>query len=75
MTDAQIRRLRDEAVTERDWNQVAVCRIALGGRADPRCDLEHEITTTRGRVPLFDLRQDEALAECERVVSDAAANR
>lgn len=66
ITDAQIRDLREGADQAYDREQVAICDIALGFAHDAT----PEMTTADGRR-IIDMTQDEARAECARVLAQA----
>lgn len=66
ITDEQIKQLRDEATNAGDDEQVEICDRALT-RDDDLLDQDGH------SIPLSDWTQDEARAECERVIAEAAA--
>ena len=70
ITNRQIRTLRAEAGAAGDLAQVAICVLALGGPdalagAEPGTEADLLLSTG--------MSQDEARAECARVIADAAA--
>ena len=70
VTNAQIRTLRNDAARAGDLEQEALCVLALGGLdalADAEPGTEHDRLSRKGTT------QDEARAECERVIDAAAA--
>jgi hypothetical protein len=71
ITDQQIRALRREALQADDIQQAAICDVALHEWtvSDALLALEPWDATRR----IADLTQDEARAECARVIRDAAA--
>jgi len=70
ITDRDIRALRYEAETAGDLDQAALCVLALGGTRS----LEGaEPGTAQAELLDRGTTQDEARAECERVIRDAQA--
>lgn len=70
VTDRQIRTLRAEADAAGDLAQAMICALALGG---PDALAGAEPGTEADRLLLTGISQDEARAECARVIADAAA--
>lgn len=70
ITDAQIESLRDAAERAGDGCQVAICRLALG---DSTAEvLEAGYYLTHGQMArIASMTQEQARAECARVLSDA----
>ncbi len=73
LTDEQIEALRAEAAAAGDTAQRVICCIALDGRqdADGVDILDYEDVTLR--TALQDMTQDDARAECARVIADGEA--
>lgn len=75
ITDNQIRALRSEALDAGDLRQAMICDLALGGpRALRQSDGSAPDPGTEAAELLEEgMTQDEARAECARVIADAAA--
>ena len=71
ITDDQIHALRKAASKAGNLERYAICRRATDDTGCPGLDvnLDFIVQTTRGPVELWDLRQDEARVECERILA------
>lgn len=70
ITDAQMRALRNEAAQAADFVQVAICDLALDGT------FNRDDYTTLDRAEsdrVAGMTQDDAIAECARVIAETAA--
>ena len=72
ITDTDIRDLQIEANDAGDLDQVAICLVALGDDC-PDEDEDYPIAKPATTPPHCALTQDEAWAECVRVIEDAEA--
>ncbi len=72
ITTAQIRALRSEALspTASDYDMAAICDLALDGAIDVD---DYTTLSTRTAARLRTLTQEQAQAECARVISQAEA--
>lgn len=74
ITDTQIRALRGEARRAKDIVQVIICTIALGEREDLADDYSgggHGRDELREIAGWLHASEDDARAECERVIAAA----
>lgn len=70
ITQEQIQALHDSAGQAGDLLQAAICQVAMDGEADPQT-LKVLSDSERAEIAQYD--QESAIAECERVLADAAA--
>ena len=68
VTDHQIRMLSAEAAIARDYDQFAMCALALDGSIWPD---DHRDISTRMAARLADMTQAQARVECARVIAAA----
>lgn len=75
ITDAQIEALADAAGWHADYQQVAICELALYGEISPGAirQMGDEAHSAEDRARILSMTQDEARAECARVIAEAAA--
>ena len=72
ITTAQIRNLRAEALAAGDYDQAAICDLALDGEIDAD---DYTTLTAKGASKLRSMSREQAYTECARVISDAEAQR
>jgi hypothetical protein len=72
ISEQQIKALRSEAVQAQDFDQVAVCDLALEGEIDT-----DDYTVLSGHMAsrLRGMSRDEAYAECAQAINDARAQQ
>lgn len=66
----QIKGLRHEAVAASDFDQVAICDLALEGQIDTD---DYTVLSGHCASMLRSMTRDEAYAECARAINDAQA--
>lgn len=71
ISEQQVKALRGEALEANDFDQVAVCDLALDGTIDTD---DYTVLSGHMASKLRNMSRDEAYAECARALNDAAAN-
>ena len=71
LTDSMIRTLRAEAIEASDYEQIAICDLALDGSID--CD-DYTTLSQQADRRLRGMSQEDAWAECAEAIESARAS-